>query len=207
MRRLITVAALLAAAGVAAGCTSPGTAPAPRTSTSTETVTATRPVPNPSPIDTGPTTARTVSACPLLSQQAAADKVGMRLARITVLRSGGKLVGCRFYALQNSPLAQSEHLPGPNQPAIEITSIRFADATSAHNAFIRLAEAGRNLQQATIARGNVGLCYQTDFYKYDKGADWACTFSVGTTQVVIKTVVTAPALNAILVARAVVGKF
>jgi hypothetical protein len=131
----------------------------------------------------------------------------MRLARITVLKADGKLVGCRFYALQGSPLAVSEHLPGPNQPAIEITSTRYPDATSAHNAFVALAEKGRNVQQATISGDNVGLCFQTDFYPNDHGTDWACTYSVGTMLVLVKTVVTSPALNAIEIAKAVAPKF
>jgi hypothetical protein len=160
------------------------------------------------PVSTGPTSAAQASSCPLLDQQSAADKVGMRLERITVLKSGGAVVGCRFYALQNSPLAVSEHLPGPNQPAIQITSARYADKTSAHNAFIALAEkTGTNLQQATIATGNVGLCFQTAFYPKDKGADWACTYSVGVTLVLVKTVVTQPAFNAIQIAKAVAPKF
>lgn len=131
----------------------------------------------------------------------------MRLARITVLRSGGRTVGCRFYALQGGPLHQSEHLPGPNQPAVEIVSSRYSSATAAHNAFVLLAQKGTNLQQATIVGQTMGLCFQTDFYSKDKGSDWACTFSNGTTLVLVKTVVTSPALNAILVSRAIAQHF
>jgi hypothetical protein len=113
------------------------------------------------------------------------------------------VVGCRFYALQDSPLHESEHLPGPHQPAIEIVTVRYPSTIAAHNAFVRLSEKGRNVQQASIVGQAPGLCFQTDFYPKDDGLDWACAFSKGDVMVVVRTVVTSPALNAILVARAV----
>jgi hypothetical protein len=205
----LLAAALMASAAALAGCTSSGS-PAPTTSTEFQTITQTRPAPTPKtsgPVSTGPTTAADVSSCPLLDKQSAADTVGMRLERVAVLKADGKLVGCRFYALQGSPLAVSEHLPGPNQPAIEITATRYPDATSVRAAFIALAEKGRNVQRATISDGNVGLCFQTDFYAMDHGADWACAYGDGPTLVLVKTVVTSPALNAIEIAKAVAPKF
>jgi hypothetical protein len=136
----------------------------------------------------------------------------MRLDKINVLKSGGKVVGCRIYALQHpegncsaSCLAK-ENLPPGNQPAIEITSTRYPDADSARRAFIVLAEKGSNAQQATVATGNVGLAYQTDFYPADKGTDWACAYSVGDTVIVVKTVVTNAAQIAIEIATAVAAK-
>lgn len=189
-----------------AACTAGSTPSGP--TTSVRTTTRTRTVPPPAgptgPIGTGPTTAAQAAACPLLGEQSAADRVGMRLARVTVLRSGGRLVGCRFYALQNSALAQSEHLPGPHQPAIEIGSSRFASTTAAHNAVVRTAEQGRNVQPARI--GDFGACYQIGFYSRDHGTDWACAFQDGSKVVVVKTVVVSPALNVILVAREVAGR-
>ena len=131
----------------------------------------------------------------------------MRLARIAVLRSGGSVVGCRFYALQHSPLSISENLPGPHQPAVEIETYRYRSATDAHNGFVRLAEKeGSNLQQDRIVGRALGLCYQTRFYPKDHGTDWACAFSKGTVMAVVRTVVTSPALNAKRVARAIAAK-
>jgi hypothetical protein len=200
--------------GALTACTSGGNDPttAPSTVVRTSVITET---PDPSgssapivpPISTGPTRSATASACPLLDQQAAANKVGMRLARITVLHSGGRLVGCRFFALQNSPLHQSEHLPGPHQPAVEIQTFRYPSARDAHNGFVRLSEKeGHNLEQADIVGHTRGLCFQTHFYPKDQGTDWACAFSKGNVVGVVRTVVTSPALNAILVARAIAAK-
>lgn len=125
----------------------------------------------------------------------------MRLGRVTVLTSGGKTVGCRLYAVQGTPFNQSERLPGPNQPAVEVITARYASAGAAHNAFVIAARRGANPQQDTIAPGNVGVCYQIDFYAKDNGTDWACGFSVGKIAVAVKTVVVTPALNVVFVAR------
>jgi hypothetical protein len=206
VRAVLRLGGLALALALLGACTSgagspPSTAPSVRTQTVVHTKT---PSPAPTaPIDTGPTKAATASKCPLLAQQTAADTIGMRLARITVLRSGGKVVGCRLYALQGSPLAQSEHLPGPNQPAIEIETVRYPTMPAAHNAFVRLGEKGSNVQQAAIVGQGPGLCFQVRFYPKDNGKDWACAFNVANVLVVVRTVVTSPALSAILVARAV----
>ncbi|HEY7010910.1 MAG TPA: hypothetical protein VH395_18305 [Jatrophihabitantaceae bacterium] len=202
MRR---AALVLVAVALLASCTSGGGTPSSSPSVRTETVTHTRsPTAEPTaPISTGPTRATTAATCPLLPTRQAADHVGMRLARITVLHSGGKVVGCRFYALQDSPLSESEHLPGPKQPVIEITTFRYPSERAAHNAFVRIAEHGSNVQTASIVGQAPGACFQTDFYAKDDGEDWACAFSKGDTMVLVRTVVTSPALSAILVARAV----
>ena len=214
MFRLLA-AALAVCAALLAGCTSSGSGPTPTTSTEFQTVTKTRPVPPPTavpPVSTGPTTAADASSCPLLDEQYAAETIGMRLDRISVLKSGGTVIGCRIYALQH-PTGQcdasclaAEKLPPGDQPAVEITSMQYPDATSARRAFIALAEKGDNVQQATVAAGNVGLCFQTAFYPKDNGTDWACTYSVGTRLVLVKTVVTSPALNAIEITKAVAAK-
>jgi hypothetical protein len=206
-RAAFALAGLLCSA--ATGCTS-GSADDPGTSTTTttRTVTNTRPAAPSGPLATGPTSAAAASSCPFLSKQSAADKVGMRLARITVLTSGGNPVGCRFYALQGSPLSQSEHLPGPKQPAVEILSTRYRSDLGAHNALVRLAQQqGTNVQQASIVGQAPGACFQTAFYPHDRGKDWACAFSKGMIMVFVRTVVTTPALNAILVSRAIAAKF
>lgn len=199
--------ALLAFAPVAAACTSTTPAPPPaQTVTQTQTRTATRtvtPSVTPTAIPAGPTTAHAAPSCPWLDQQATADDVGMRLTRITVLRSGGHVVGCRFYALQDSPLHNSEHLPGPHQPAVEVSTQRYRAARDAHNAFVLLARTGSNVLRAKIAPGNTGLCFQIAFYPRDHGRDWACAFSVGATAVTVRTVVVTPALNVIEVTRRV----
>lgn len=202
-------AALIAgpAAVLLAGC---GAHSSPPTPTPTRTVigtrTATPSVGPTAPVRTGPTTAATAASCPLLGEQATADRVGMRLERITVLHSGGRVVGCRFYALQDSPLHASEHLPGPHQPAVEVLLTRYPSSVAAHNAFVRLADKGTTPQVEVINPGNRGVCYRTEFYPKDHGRDWACAFSLGTTAVEVRTVVVSPALNVVLVAREVAGK-
>jgi hypothetical protein len=215
MRTGVRWCVLILAVGALAACTpGPGgggsTAPSTDVRTSIVTVSphpSSAPVSVVPPISSGATKSATASACPLLDQQAAAHKVGMRLERITVLHSGGRLVGCRFYALQNSPLAQSEHLPGPHQPAVEIQTYRYPSARDAYNGFVRLStKEGRHLQQAQIVGSTPGLCFQTHFYAKDHGTDWACAFSKGIVMCVVRTVVTSPALNAIAVARAIATK-
>jgi hypothetical protein len=200
--RVAAVAVVVSGVTVAA-CTSEHHAPR-GTVTDVRTVTATRtagPTERPTaPVSTGPTIAAAAPSCPWLERQAAADRVGMRLERVTVLRSGGRVVGCRFYALQNSPLHRSEHLPGPHQPAIEITTTRYPSRASAHNAFVRSAQHRHDVEQAAIA-GHVGLCFQTAFYSRDKGRDWACTVNLDDTVLAVKTVVVSPALNVIAVSR------
>jgi hypothetical protein len=210
-------AALLAAglAALLAGCTpsSGGVPVTPSPTVRTDTVTRTQPpppAPDASPIDTGPTSAATASRCPFLDQQSAAHRVGMRLAKITVLRSGGAVVGCRFYALQHPTAScdetclRGEHLPGPSQPAVEIETFEYRSAIAAHNGFVRRSEAaGTNLERASLVGQAPGLCFQTHFYPKDGGTDWACAFSKGRTVAIVRTVVTSPALTAILVAREV----
>ena len=205
---LFRVAATAALALVAAACTSSGGDPAP-TVTGTRTIegttTSTPSIGPTAPVSTGPTTAARAASCPLLPQQEAANRVGMRLARITVLHSGGKVVGCRFYALQHSPLHNSEHLPGPHQPAVEIETTRYASAIAAHNAFVLEARRGRNPQQATIGN-TVGVCFQIAFYQPDHGRDWACSFSRGATKVSVRTVVVSGSFDVVKVSRAVARK-
>ncbi|MGI8760769.1 MAG: hypothetical protein ACR2LF_05665 [Jatrophihabitantaceae bacterium] len=203
-----SVAALAAVAALLSGCTSGAARPvgsSGTTTTRTQTLTRTPSV-DVSPIGTGPTTSA-VGTCPLLDEQTAAGNVGMRLAKVTVSRSGGKVVGCDFFALQGSPYSHSEHLPGPNQPAVRLQSSRYADATAAHNAMVLLADHNHNGQPAQIAAGLTGVLYQTEFDPTDHGQDWACAFSKGDTLVVVTTAVTKSSLNAVAVAGAVAGSF
>lgn len=199
---------LLAGLGAAlltlvSACTSSGK-PAPvTTSTQVQTVTetaspsispTTAPVGMPTPVHTGPTTTASVSDCSLLPTDQALYQGGMRIGRVTAQRSGGKVVGCRLYGLQQ-PNAQcdatclaGERLPPGNQPVIQIETTRYRFARDAHNAFVLTARAGSQPLQKQLGGGHVGVCYQTDFYPKDHGKDWACAFSVGSTAVVVKTV-------------------
>ncbi len=113
--------------------------------------------------------------------------MGMRLGKVTVLKSGGEVSGCRIYALQTGPLHTSEHLPGPDQPAVEITIERYPNAINAHNAFVLQARKGTNAQQVTVGAAT-GVCFQNDFDPKDNGADWACTVNKGTKVVLVRTV-------------------
>jgi hypothetical protein len=178
--------AVLLAGSVLTACTSSGTH-ANGSSGGTGSVSGTPSSTDALPIDTGPTRAATAASCPLASADFIRNTMGMRLGRIAVLRSGGRVVGCRFYALQNSPLHASEHLPGPKQPVVEITTQRYRSATAAHNAFVRLATSAKNAERANLGR-TIGLCFQAEFYPKDHGNDWACAASAGTAEVLVRTV-------------------
>jgi len=199
------VLALFIVLGVLAGCTSSGSGPsaAPAT-TIISTVTVAPSIP-PAP-STGPTRAVAAEFCPLVSTEFVHQTIGMRLGRLTVLHSGGRAVGCRFYALQGGSYHSSEHLPGPHQPAVEIATFRYATALAAHNAFVLAAQAGRNPQQTPLGRAGTGVCYQVPFYAKDHGSDWACGGSVGAVRLLVRTVVTTEADIAATVTRAVVRR-
>ena len=144
-------------------------------------------------------------SCPFAELAFVRYTMGMRLTRVTVLRSAGRTVGCRFYALQNSPLHVSEHLPGPHQPVVAIDARRLATPLAAHNAFVRLARRGPNPTQVDLGR-HIGVCFQTDFYPKDHGMDWACATSVGRTEVAVHTVDTTGTFSTAAVTRAVLRR-
>lgn len=181
-------------------------------SASTASTNATPSIQATGPVSTGTITEKPVGSCPYISLGNAYSDGGMRLERITELIQAGATVGCRFYPLQhpNSECGASclagEHLPPGNVPAIEIAISSYANATNAHNAFVRIAEQGTNYQQDVFAPGNTGLCYETTFWSHDHGTDWACTFSKGIKVVVIRTVVTGSALNVVALAKAIYPK-
>lgn len=185
---------------LAVACT-PSTKQIVHTTTSTTTRTI-----DMRPVATGPIKATAAKGCPLIDKQVAADTVGMRLARITVLRSGGKLVGCRIYALEHptsqcgATCLEGEHLPPADQPALEIRLTAYRSPDAAHNAIVLAANKGTNPQQATFGKAT-GVCFQIAFYPKDHGRDWSCAYSSGVTLVQVKTVVVSPALNAILLTR------
>ena len=188
----------LTSAVLLAGCTS-GSGPSASTSPAAPTSTAvpTSPAnPTPTPVSAGATTAATATSCPLVGETFVHLTMGVRLGRLTVLRAGGRVVGCRFYA-QQKPNSQcgatclaGEHLPGPNQPAVEITMQRYASSTAAHNAFVLRAGTSGGVTRTDVD-GVTGLCFPTAFDPRDKGADWACTVNKGATLVLVRTVDTA----------------
>ena len=197
MRALLIVTALL---GVTA-CTAAPSAPAPSTDvTRTRTVAESAPPPDPVPLRSGPTTADDASTCPLLATQTAADDVGMRLARVQVLRVGDSVSGCRFYALQGSPLATSEHLPGPSQAVIAIDVIPYRSTVAAHNATVLRARAGTDATQVSLPAGQAGVVYRTTFDPADRGGDWACAVARGTVLTVVTTAVSDTSVNAVSLA-------
>lgn len=183
-----------------AACTSSGSSGARVSSAHTRTAT---PSQNGVPVDGGPTRAVTAPSCPFVASHFVHYTMGMRLGRLTVLRSGGRTVGCRFYALQGS--FANEHLPGPRQPVVEITTRQFVTTTGAHNAFVSLGTASKTVERADLGR-TTGVCFQADFYPKDHGADWACAASVGRTEVVVRTVDTTSSLNTATVTRAVLRR-
>ena len=164
--------------------------------------TPTRSIDQTGPVSVGKITEKTVSSCPYLSFDEAKNDAGMRLSRIATLIQNGKVVGCRFFPA----VFQSEKLPPTTQTVIEIVISEYADHTAANNAFIRIAEAGKNFQQEDVAAGNTGLCYETTLWAKDKGTDWACTFSKGAKVVVIRTVVNGSSFNVVQLAKAVYPK-
>lgn len=195
---IVRCIAVAAAATLLAACTSShpaGNAPPSRSEPSSSAGSAA--------IDAGPLRATDASACPYLRTAYVHETIGMRLGRLTVLRRGARVVGCRFYASQGS-LSQSEHLPGPRQPVVEVVTRRYASATDAHNAFVIIARRGRNAQQVRIGRVP-GVCFQIPFYPKDHGTDWACATSAGSTEVVVRTVDTTGTFNAAAIIGAVLS--
>lgn len=208
MRRdaLPTVIGCLMVVLSASACVKSGTSTTYTTDVTTKTVappsaTAT------GPVDARPAVASDAPDCPLLDAAQATDLGGMRLDHIQVLKRGTAIVGCRFFAIQGSALAASEHLPGPNQPVIEFTSAHYADDLSAHNALARAAEKGTDPNQYQIAAGVVGVAYRTAFDPADGARDWAVGFAKKTTLVVVRTATDKSSYIALQLARAVYPRF
>ena len=152
----------------------------------------------------GPIRETKAHSCPLAGAQFVRDTMGMRLGRITRLHGGGA-TGCRFYALQDSALHASEHLPGPKQPVLEIVVRRFPTPVEAHNAVVLVARAGRDAQRVDLGRA-VGACFQTAFYPKDRGKDYACAANVGRIEVVVHSVDTTGTYSTATVTRAVLRR-
>jgi hypothetical protein len=199
---------LVVSALVLAGCTS-SSGGGPTTPTGTVTHIRTPSPSTPRPAATGAVTAHPASSCRYATTGFVRDTVGMRLARITVLRRAGKTVGCRFYPLGHpnaqcdATCLQGEHLPAPNQPVVEIRTDRYGSNKDAHNEVARVGSQGTNPERVALGGGITGVCFQTAFYPKDHGTDWACAANVKATYVIVRTVVTSPALDAQLVTERV----
>jgi hypothetical protein len=203
----IWLVVVAAGAVVLTGCGGGGSSAAPSTSFSTivTTVTSSASTTPTGPLDTQSVTATTAASCALVSTDSAADSIGMRLARVEVLTRGTTSAGCRFYALQGTALSQSEHLPGPNQPALEIVSTAYANETTARNAAVAIATAGTNQQVVTLTGGVAADLFQAAFDPTDGSNDWQLVFNKGATLVTIKTAVTDSSLDAVDVANSIVA--
>jgi hypothetical protein len=204
--RYLALGAALGLGLTACGATSHDATPSTVLETVTETPSAASPS-TPAAIATGPVsqgaTTSATADCPLLAEAAAAGDMGQRLGRVTVQSAGGHVVGCQFFDVQGTALAASEHLSGPNQPALQISSARYASATLAHNAMVLAAEKGANAHQS-----GSGLAYRTTFDPTDGvRQDWTYAFVSGTTLVTVHTNEFDSELDAETVAGALAGKF
>jgi hypothetical protein len=188
-----------------AGCVTSGDTTVDTTDTTVSTVSASPE--RTGPVDTRRAVASDTPGCPLLSATDAAQIGGMRLARIQTLKRGTSVIGCRFFAIQGSWLAQSEHLPGPDQPVIEIASTRYVSGLAAHNALARVSTKGSDQNQYNVTADVVGVAYRVAFDPADGPRDWAFGFSKGTTLVVVRTATNVTSQIARDIARAVYPKF
>jgi hypothetical protein len=200
--------AVLGLAFVLAGC-SASARPLPAV-TSTTTTTLAPSAPATAAIDPGPTTTA-AGTCPYIAQPAVADALGIRLGTQSVQSAGGAPVGCKFFATTDPAFVASEHLPGPDQPVLQITSARYSSATAAHNAMVAIgtstANAPGSAHSATIAGGIVGVAFQTTFDPSDGNQDWAFVFSTGATVVTVLTAQADSELDAQVVAGQIAPKF
>jgi hypothetical protein len=198
-----TIAMLAAGTLLLAGCHST-TAGSSVQVTTTETLT--HPPAVGSPVVSGPTSSADADACPYLDEETAANDVGVRMGRITVQTSGGKVVGCRFYATTDPSFVASEHLPGPSQPVLEIDTSAYPDDTSAHNAMVATAQAGGGAYTNSIGSLE-GISFQTTFDPTDGNKDWAFIFAKGVKLVTVLTAQSDTAFNARAVAADIAAKF
>jgi hypothetical protein len=194
-------ALLIAIALLVAGCTSSGS-PSGSSRHPGQIV----PTGRPSFQVVGPAGIREVRAhsCQFASATAVRNTMGMRLGRITRL-TGTRVSGCRFYALQGSYLHAKEHLPGPEQPVLEIVTHRYASAREAHNAVVLIARSGHNPQRESFGKIE-GACFQTNYYPKDHGQDWACAANKRRIEVVIHSVDTTSTINTQSILRAVLHR-
>jgi hypothetical protein len=151
------------------------------------------------PPATGPLPSGSVSRadgpCPLVGLDDVAGDSGMRLKRMVVLSAAGRTVGCDFYS--DPAWAASEHLPGPDQPAVSIRITRYAATTPAYNAMMRMAErSGSSAHSQNLGAASKGVVYRTTFDPADGNQDWAYAFVAGADVVIILTAQTDSELTA-----------
>lgn len=193
---LFASAAAVLAAALLAGCTATGGATAVHTIHTTTTETLTPSAPPTGAIPAGAVT-QADGNCPLIDEATAASDEGVRMGRVVVLTAGGAPVGCDFFA--DPAWAASEHLPGPNQPVLAVSTARYADATAAHNAMVSTASGGGGGHVATV-KALTGVSYQTTFDPADGAKDWAFVYNSGATLVTVLTAQSDAELDARLVA-------
>jgi hypothetical protein len=143
-------------------------------------------MPRPS-LSTPGTVKETPGACPYLSAARFAGLEGDRVGRVTVLQS--RPVGCRFYFQYD-----------PATVVGEITVARFGTATEAYNAMVGSAR-GHPEVQSDAGIGDGAVAFQTPL---QGSRSWQCVFAKGTSVVTVRTRQPYPALNAFLLARAIV---
>ena len=131
-----------------------------------------------------------------------ANLEGDRVGRTTVL-TGYTPVGCRLYFVNsyNGVL---------HEAVADILPTTFGSAAAAHNALVLTARAGRSgslSSQPHFVPGVDGVQYQTRFFGPDGDKDWAFAFAKGEVLVVVHTQQSDSPLNALLIGKAIVGKF
>jgi hypothetical protein len=192
---------------VLVGCGHSGTGPATTVQvTTTHTVSTPAPASATAAIDPGPVTSASGN-CPIIDEPTAADALGIRMGAQSVQSAGSTVVGCEFFPTTDPAFVASEHLPGPNQPVLQITSSRYPTPGAAHNAMVAIGTAGGSAHSAGITGGITGISYQTTFDPSDGAQDWAFVFATGSTVVTVLTAQSDVELNARTVAGEIATKF
>jgi hypothetical protein len=125
-----------------------------------------------------------------------ADIEGDRIYRTTVL-SRLRPIGCRFYF----------YAP-PYEAVADIVPRTYPTALDAHNALVAIARLGTDaMSQPAFVPGVDGILYRTRFFIDDDRRDWAFAFAKGRVLVVVHTQRTDTSLSAMLLGKAVVGRF
>ena len=209
--RLAAVALLMALAGCQGGDSAGSTSPPPATFPAASSPPASSPaasspptglgggageqtsavptMPHPSLSSAASRVREVAGTCPYISAKRFADIEGDRVGRVTVLQS--RPVGCRFYFQYD-----------PDTIVGEITVARFGTATEAYNAMVRSAR-GHPEVQSDAGIGAGAVAFRTPL---QGNRSWQCVFAKGTSVVTVRTRQPYPALNAFLLARAIVPR-
>ena len=125
-----------------------------------------------------------------------ADDEGDRVYRVTLLT---KLhpVGCRFYFHCCS-----------YEAVADIQPYTYATANDAHNAMVLASRTGTQAEgRPQFVPGVDAILYRTAFFGDDGRQDWACAFAKGKVLVIVHTQQNNISVNALNIARDIVGKF